>query len=110
MGPTQLRESAMEKYLVTYHGPAIPSNPIVKAVAKATFGAWKMTTGDAIIDPGLPTHPVGQVSKSDETKGSDVTSYMVIQAESVDAAKAVLAKHPYVSNGGTLVIHEMIEM
>lgn len=100
----------MEKYLITYHGPGLPNNPIVKAMAKATFGAWKMTTGDALLDPGLPSFPVGQVSKSDVEIESDITSYMVVQAESVEAVKSLLSKHPYVFNGGTLVIHQMIPM
>jgi hypothetical protein len=34
--------------------------------------------------------------------------YKILQAESLDAAKAILAKHPFVGRGGTLQISEIL--
>jgi hypothetical protein len=100
----------MKKFLITYHGSGMPSNPdpeMMKQV-KAAFGAWLGEAGNAVVDPGAPIRTVGQVAKGTATPQVEIGGYTILQAESLDAAKAILSKHPFVGRGGTLQISEVL--
>jgi hypothetical protein len=99
----------MKKFLVTYHaGGPPPTDPEMAKQMKAAFGAWLAEAGSMVVDPGAPVHAVGQVAKATPSSAVEIGGYSVLQAESVDAVKAVLAKHPFVARGGTLQICETI--
>jgi hypothetical protein len=38
----------------------------------------------------------------------EIGGYTILQAETVEAAKAILAKHPFVARGGTLQVSEIL--
>jgi hypothetical protein len=100
----------MKKFLITYHGAGMPANPdpeMMKQV-KAAFGAWLGEAGHAVVDPGAPIRVVGQVAKDAPAPHVEIGGYTILQADSVDAAKAILAKHPFVGRGGTLQISEVL--
>ena len=74
---------------------------------KAAFGAWLAEAGQAVVDPGAPMRVVAQVAKGSPLPQVEIGGYSILQADSVDAAKAVLAKHPF-ARGGTLQIFEVL--
>jgi len=100
-----VEEIAMIRFLVTYHGGGAPT-PEQMEQAKAAFGAWLAEVGAAVVDPGAPLRPAGAVGE--QADAVSVSGYTVLQAESADAAKALLASHPFVTRGGTLQIHEAL--
>jgi len=100
----------MSRFLVTYHGSGMPDDPELMEQAKAAFGAWVAQAGDAIVDPGAPVHRVTQVSSGSATDPVEVGGYSIIQADSPDAAAAVLQSHPYVARGGTLQVNQVLEV
>ena len=51
---------------------------------------------------------VAQVAKGTPAAQVEIGGYTVLQAESLDAAKAILAKHPFVGCGGTLKLSEVL--
>jgi hypothetical protein len=100
----------MAKYLVTYHGSGMPANPdpeMMKQV-KAAFGAWLAEAGKAVVDPGAPIRMATQVSKGAPATAVEIGGYSILQADSLDAVKAILAKHPFVGRGGTLQVNEVL--
>jgi len=97
----------MSKFLITYHGSGMPDDPAMMEQAKAAFGAWVAGAGDAIVDPGAPVQMVTQVASEGATDALQIGGYSIIQADTVDAARAELAKHPFVARGGTLQIYEL---
>jgi hypothetical protein len=100
----------MAKYLVTYHGGGMPANPdpeMMKQV-KAAFGAWLAEAGKAVIDPGAPIKTVAQVAKGAPATQVEIGGYSILQADSLDAVKAILGKHPFVGRGGTLQVSEIL--
>jgi hypothetical protein len=100
----------MKKFLITYHGAGMPANPdpeMMKQV-KAAFGAWLGEAGKAVVDPGAPIRTVAQVATGNPTAQVEIGGYTILQAESVEAAKAILAKHPFVGRGGTLQVSEIL--
>jgi len=100
----------MTRFLVTYHGSGMPDDPELMEQAKAAFGAWVAEAGDAVVDPGAPLHMVTQVSSGSATVPVEVGGYSIIQADSPDAAVAVLQSHPYVARGGTLQLNQILEV
>jgi hypothetical protein len=96
----------MSKFLVTYHGGDMPTDPQLAEQAKAAFGAWLAQAGSAIVNPGAPLRTVTTVPADGEPV--DVGGYTVIEADSVEAATAVLATHPFVARGGTLQVNEIL--
>jgi hypothetical protein len=99
----------MTRFLITYHGSGMPSDPAVMQQAKAAFGKWLSEAGDAVVDPGAPVRMATQVSAGSATEPAEIGGYSIIQAESQDAAVAVLRSHPFVARGGTLQVNEVIE-
>ena len=110
----------MSKFLVTYHGSGMPDDPALMEQAQAAFGAWVAGAGDAIVDPGAPVNVVRQVTAKGRyarvvategaTEAAKIGGYSIIQADSVDGAKAVLSSHPYVTRGGTLQVNQILEV
>jgi len=98
----------MAKYLITYHGSTLPSDPTVMEQAKMAFGQWLQGAGDAVIDPGAPTHMVRQVSADSPAAAVEIGGYSIIEAASLDAVVSLLNTHPFVGRGGTLQINEII--
>lgn len=98
----------MAKYLVTYHGSQMPSDPSVMEQAKAAFGQWLQGAGSAVLDPGAPTHFVTQVSKENPVAVVEIGGYSIIEASSLDEALKLLKTHPFVGRGGTLQVNELM--
>jgi hypothetical protein len=87
--------------------PANPDPEMMKQV-KAAFGAWLAEAGRAVIDPGAPVKTVAQVAKGSPAAQVEIGGYSILQADSLDGAKAILAKHPFVGRGGTLQVSEIL--
>jgi hypothetical protein len=100
----------MAKYLVTYHGAQPPSNPAAAEQVKAAFGQWLQVAGDAVVDPGAPTHLVTQVSKGQPAAAVEIGGYSIIEASSLDEALKLLKSHPFVGRGGTLQVNELLSI
>jgi hypothetical protein len=100
----------MAKYLVTYHGGGMPANPdpeMMKQV-KAAFGAWLAEAGSAVLDPGSPIRTVAHVAKGTPHEQVEIGGYSILQGESLDGVRAILARHPFVARGGTLQVSEIV--
>jgi hypothetical protein len=101
----------MSKFLITYHGSGMPDDPALMEQAKAAFGSWVAGAGDAIVDPGAPVQTVTQVAtEGGATEAVQIGGYSIIQADSVDDARAMLSSHPYVARGGTLQVNQILEV
>ena len=98
----------MSRFLVTYHGGGMPSDPAQAAQAQAAFGGWVSRAGKAIIDPGAPLRSATQVANGSPSPEVTIGGYSVIEAESIDEAVEVLRSHPFVARGGTLQLHEAV--
>jgi|ERR1700683_5002242 hypothetical protein len=97
------------KFLVTYHGGEIPSDPAELAQVKADFGAWLTEVGTAVTDPGAPVRALTQLAGGDPAPRSEIGGYTLIQAPSIEAAADVLKSHPFLSHGGTLQLNEILD-
>jgi hypothetical protein len=96
----------MSKFLVTYHGADMPTDPAMIERVKAAFGAWLQEAGSAVIDPGAPLRPATQVSNSNPTSPAEIGGNSIIEAPNVDAAAEILESHSFVARGGTRQVDE----
>ena len=97
----------MAKFLVTYHGPGHP-NPEEMESARKDFMAWLGNAGPAVTDPGAPVGFAGQVSDGEPAAVADIIGFSVMESESVEALRELLASHPFVALGGTLQINQAV--
>jgi hypothetical protein len=88
----------------------MPDDPALTEQAKAAFGSWVAGAGNAIVDPGAPVQMMAQVAGEGATEAVRIGGYSIIQADSVDDAKAVLSSHPYVARGGTLQVNQILDV
>lgn len=110
----------MKRFLVLYLAPA----EVLAQMANATeeqkaegmkpWMAWKERAGDAVVDFGSPLmggHNIAPNSDWTASNNSN-TGYSIIQAESLEAAKALLANHPHISwaPGCSIDLHESAPM
>lgn len=98
----------MAKFLVTYHGGGMPSDPAQAAQAVKAFGDWLAKAGKAVVDPGAPVRAVAQLPSGKNMPDPGIGGYSVIEAASKDEAVEVLKSHPFVARGGTLQVHEAV--
>ena len=101
----------MSKFLVTYHGGSGPPTDAAQAEAiKNAFGQWLASAGSAVADPGAPLRPAGQVANGNAMPQVSIGGYTIIEANSADEAKAIVASHPFVARGGTLQLDEEVSI
>jgi hypothetical protein len=98
----------MSKFLVTYRGVGMPTDPEMIEQVKSAFGAWLQQAGSAVIDPGAPLRPATQVSNNSPTSRAEIGGYSIIEAPSAEAAAEILKSHPFVGRGGTLQVDEAL--
>jgi hypothetical protein len=97
----------MARFLVTYHGGEMPADDKSRQQAMAAFAKWVEQTGKALIDPGAPLGPaktVSSTSVTDGPAGGRFGGYSVVEANDIDAAVNLVAKHPFLQRGGSLQV------
>ena len=107
----------MSKFLFLYRGPATPMEdftPEQSAEQMQAWGAWMGKVGSALADPGTPFGARTAVSDNgSSTAPSDQNGYTIVEADSLDAARALTDGHPFLSEGKgrfTVEIFELVPM
>lgn len=109
----------MKKFVVIYHAPASAAmeqmgkmanaSPEEQQKAMAPWMEWFERAGSAVVDPGSPLWGGQKLSKAGSSPSDkDVTAYSILQAEDMEAAKALLQGHPQLEwiDGAEIEIHE----
>jgi hypothetical protein len=107
----------MSKFLFLYRGPATPMEdftPEQSAEQMQAWGAWMGKAGSALADAGSPFGARTAVSDNGSSPApSDQNGYTIVEAESLDAARALTDGHPFLSEGKgrfTVEIFELVPM
>lgn len=95
----------MKKFIVTFHAPASAmeqmggmssASPEEQKQAMEPWMAWAERVGSALVDPGSPLMGGLTLSKSGSSPSErGVVGYSILQAEDMQAAKALLEDHPH---------------
>ena len=107
----------MSKFLFLYRGPATPMEeftPDQTAEQMAAWGAWMSKVGPSLVDAGAPFGARTTVSDNGTSPApSDQNGYSIVEADSLEAAKAHTDGHPFLSEDKgrfTIEIFELIPM
>lgn len=102
----------MQNFMIAYYGGKEPSS---KEDGKAQMGKWKNwieSLGDTIINPGTPL-PVSKIiisgSVKEDNDPNSMKGFAVIKAENIDAAVEIAKSDPFLENGGTIRVSQMME-
>jgi hypothetical protein len=98
----------MKKFLVLYRAnvPAdemmANSTPEQMKAGMDAWGVWMGGVGDAMLDLGAPLGASRSVDQGSPAAGGGghVTGFSVLQADSLDAAAALVENHPHLSTPG----------
>ncbi len=106
----------MKKYIVIYHAPdelmAQSANASPEKMEKGMeqWMTWAAKCGDQLVDLGNPLMGGQKLTADGNSQKSNrqVCGYSVLQAESIDEAKALLEGHPHLAWNGAceIEIHE----
>lgn len=107
----------MSKFIYIYKGPATPMDQFTEAQAAeemAAWGAWMGKVGAALIDGGAPFGArTSVVDDGTGAEASELQGYTIVEADNLDAAKALTEGHPFLSEGHgrfSLDIFELVDM
>lgn len=100
----------MKKFIVLYQAPISAMEQMASATpeqAKAGMDAWMdwaQKAGKAVVDLGLPVGNGNSITKGAVAKGaSKIAGYSILQAESMQAATALLEGHPHLHMPGASI-------
>ncbi len=104
----------MPKFMLLYKGPA--TDPMAMSAERRNeimgeWNAWYAKHGEAITDGGSPFKP-GASIKGDGADGkpTKLTGYTIVQAANMRSAKAMIKRHPFLSDGKAKFAIEIFEL
>ena len=104
----------MSKYLYLYRGPATPMEDFTPEQGEAQMKAWTEwmgTAGASIADQGNPLAPLASVrDDGSAAEPSDQNGYTIVEADDLDGARALLAGHPFLTEGKGRFAVEIFEI
>jgi hypothetical protein len=107
----------VSKYLMLYRGPATPMEdftPEQSAEQMKAWGDWMGRVGSALVDGGAPFGQRTAVSDDGTSSApGDLNGYTIVEAASVDGARALTDGHPFLSEGKgrfTIDVFELVPM
>ena len=105
----------MKKFILLYNGPATKAQDMTAEMRNsimAKWGQWMGKVGGAIVDMGQPMdNGVAVVDDGSMGKATLLNGYTIIQAEDMNAAKALVDGHPFLSDKTgkfSVEIHELL--
>ena len=103
----------MPKFMMAYYGGNQPSSKEEGVAHMEKWEAWVKGLGETIVNPGTPL-PVSKIvtssSVEDENDPNSMKGFAVVKAESIEAAVKIAQSDPFLENGGTIRVSQMMEM
>ncbi|GAA1576283.1 hypothetical protein GCM10009789_32130 [Kribbella sancticallisti] len=104
----------MSKFLYLYRGPATPMEDFTPEQGEAQMKAWTDWMGkaaSAVVDQGNPLAPRVSVRDDGSTgEPSDQNGYTIVEADDLEAARALLTGHPFLTEGKGRFAVEIFEI
>ena len=104
----------MSKYLLLYRGPATQMEDFTPEQSEEqmrAWGEWMGRVGSALVDGGAPFGQRSAVSDDGTSPApSDQNGYTIVEAGSLDGARALTDGHPFLSEGKGRFTIEIFEL
>lgn len=92
----------MSKHLFIFNGGRMPEDQETRDAIMANWGAWMSGLGDALVDPGSMISATSRVAVSGVTTVDGPSGYMIVSADTPDAAIEIAKTCPIHEGGGTV--------
>jgi hypothetical protein len=103
----------MPNFMIAYYGGNKPGSKEEGMVQMNKWKAWVEGLGETIVNPGTPL-PVSKIVKSssveDDNDPNSMKGFAVVNADSIEAAVEIAKSDPFLENGGTIRVSQMMEM
>jgi hypothetical protein len=108
----------MARFMVLYNSPESAADMMANATPEQmqegmnAWMSWAQQCGDAIVDLGVPMQAGKHVeSGSTSDSQSQASGYSILQADTLDAATAMLTGHPHLMvPGNSIDVLELLPM
>ena len=103
----------MTNYMLAYHGGEQPTSKEEGMAQMEKWKEWVASLGDAVVNPGTPLPASKIVSKDsvgDDQDSNAMKGFAVLKADSLEAAVKMAQSDPFLNNGGTIRVSQMMEM
>ena len=104
----------MAKYMLLYRGPATPMEEMTPEQTEAVmqdWNTWIARLGPTLTEVGTPFGTRAAVAADGSSPApADLQGYSIVEADSLDAAKATCEKHPFLSTGEAKFLVDVFEM
>ena len=103
----------MPNFMIAYYGGNEAGSQEEGMAQMEKWKAWVNGLGDTIVNPGTPL-PVSKIVTSshveDDTDPNSMKGFAVVQTDSMAAAIEIAKSDPFLENGGTIRVSQMMEM
>ncbi len=103
----------MANFMIAYYGGNQPGSREEGMAQMEKWKTWVKGLGEAIVNPGTPL-PVSRIVRSnsveDDNDPNSMKGFAVVRAENIDAAVKIAKSDPFLENGGTIRVSQMMEM
>lgn len=103
----------MANYMIAYHGGSKPNSKEEGMALMGKWKAWVDSLGSTIVNPGTPL-PVSKIVTAsgveEDSNPNAMNGFAVIKAETIEAAIEIAKTDPFLENGGTIRVSQMMEM
>jgi hypothetical protein len=104
----------MSKYIYLYRGPATPMDNLTQeqqAEQMEAWGQWITRLGSSLTDVGTPFGARTALADDGSSPAPvDLNGYSIVEADSLDAARALADKHPFLTEGKGRFSVEVFEL
>ncbi len=103
----------MPNFMIAYYGGNKPSSKEEGMAQMERWKAWIEGLGETVINPGTPlpgSKIITSSSVQDDNDPNSMKGFAVVKAESIEAAVEIAKSDPFLENGGTIRVSQMIEM
>lgn len=103
----------MANFMIAYYGGNQPSSEEEGMAQMNKWQAWIKGLGDTVVNPGTPL-PASKIvtasSVEDDKDPNSMKGFAVVKAESIEVAVKIAQTDPFLDNGGTIRVSQMMEM
>ena len=104
----------MSKFIYLYRGPATPMEDFTEEQGAEQLKAWTdwgERTGSSLTDFGSPFGARTAVADDGSSPApTDLNGYTIVEEDSLDAARALADKHPFLTEGKGRFAVEIFEL
>lgn len=102
----------MPSFMIAYQGGRQPASKEDGIAQMEKWKVWIQGLGDAVVNPGTPLPQSKIVTPSgvkDDIDPNGMMGFAVVKAEDMDAAVRIAQSDPFLANGGTIRVSQMME-